>query len=195
MSEIIADLVKASGNPNGLYVTKKLLALTLKTEYEDYRAQVVNMMTKNAIEMAQNPYGNYAIQIVLDTYSSSLISRIIEAIKGRVVNLSLIKFSSNVIERCIEKADEKLKEELIRELMESENLFGIMKNRFGSYVVQKALGFAKPELRVKFTERLQSIIPAGNRRQKTTKGTDTYSAPDSQINYKESLSFNEYTQY
>ena len=184
MSEIIADLPKTSGNPNGLYVTKKLLSLTLKVGYEDYKPQVVNIMTKNAIEMVQNPYGNYAIQIVLDTYSPSLISGIIEAIKGRVSNLCLIKFSSNVIERCIEKAAGKLKEELIRELMDSDNLFGIMKNRFGSYVVQKALAFAEPRLRMEFKEKLQSILLSENRKRKivTSKGADSTSEPDFQIN-------------
>lgn len=181
MTEIIEDLPRASNNPNGLYVTKKLLSLTLKPEYENYKTEVVEMMIKNAIEMAQNPYGNYAVQIVLDTYPLTLITGIIEMLKGRIVNLSLIKFSSNVIERCIEKADDDLKEQLIRELMESESLFGVMKNRFGSYVVQKALAFAKPSLRAEFKERLQSIIPLSTRKAKTTiKVNDTISIPNTQ---------------
>eukprot|EP00826_Nyctotherus_ovalis_P064850 TRINITY_DN9521_c0_g1_i3.p3 TRINITY_DN9521_c0_g1~~TRINITY_DN9521_c0_g1_i3.p3 ORF type:complete len:185 (-),score=50.05 TRINITY_DN9521_c0_g1_i3:99-653(-) len=182
MSEIIADLPRASANPNGLYVTKKLLSLTVKAEYEEYRARVVEAMGKSAIEMAQSPYGNYALQIVLDAYPPAAAMPIIEAIKGKVVNLSLTKYSSNVIERCIEKADEGLKEAIIRELMESENLFGIMRNRFGSYVVQKALAFAKPTLRAEFKEKLQSIIPSANKKVKTgpLKGNDTASALDFQ---------------
>lgn len=179
MSEIVEDLPRVSNNPNGLYVTKKLLSLTLKSEYEKYKTKVVEMMIKNAIVMAQSPYGNYAVQIVLNTYPLILITGIIEALKGKIVNLSLIKFSSNVIERCIEKANDDLKEQLIRELMNSESLFGVTKNRFGSYVVQKALAFAKPPLKVEFKERLQSIIPLSNRKAKTAvKVNDTISTTD-----------------
>lgn len=182
MSEIIADLPRVSASPNGLYVTKKLLSLTVKTEYEEYRGRVVEAMEKSAIEMAQNPYGNYALQIVLDAYPPAAAMGIVEAVRGKVVNLSLTKYSSNVIERCIEKADETRKEAIIRELMDSENLFGIMRNRFGSYVVQKALAFAKPTLRAEFKEKLQSIIPSANRKVKTEvlKGNDIAPAFDFQ---------------
>lgn len=174
MSEIVTNLVKTSSNSSGLHVTRKLISLSLKPEYEKYKVEIVQIMAKRAIEMSQNPFANYALQNALDSYPLPLIGGIIEAIKGKIVNLSLIRYSSNVVEHCIEKADEELREELIRELMNSENLAAIMKSRTGNYVVQKALAFAKPTLRTEFKERLQSIIPSSNKKPKVgiQKGVD-----------------------
>jgi len=166
MTEIITDILKVSANPNGLHVIKKLVTLTLKVEYEDYRAEMVKAMSRNAIEMAQDPYGNYALQIILDSYPLEITSDMVKVIKNKVVNLSLTKYSSNVVERCIEKASKELKEEMIRELMNAENLSAIVKNRFGSQIIQKALALAKPTLRAEFKEKLQSTIPSPNRKGK-----------------------------
>jgi hypothetical protein len=171
MTEIIGDMLKTSGNPNGLHVIKKLLPLALKVEYEKYREEIAQEIVKNTTEMAQNPYANFALQIVISTYPPSIVSKIIEVLKGKIVSLSLAKYSSSVIECCIEKVEEELKEEIIRELMDPENLAIIMKNQFGSYVIQKALAFAKPTLRAEFMKRLQSIIPVSSR--KVKKGAES----------------------
>lgn len=168
MAEVISDLPKVSSSPNGLHVVKKMISLTSKAEYEKHRAEITEILAKNAIEIAQNPYGNYALQLVIDTYPPSMISKIIEVIKGKVVSLSLTRYSSNVVERCVEKAEEGLREEIVKELMNSGNLAGIMKNRFGNFVVQKALAFASPSLRAEFKERLQSIIPSIGKKSKVT---------------------------
>eukprot|EP00826_Nyctotherus_ovalis_P057728 TRINITY_DN7901_c0_g1_i11.p1 TRINITY_DN7901_c0_g1~~TRINITY_DN7901_c0_g1_i11.p1 ORF type:complete len:230 (-),score=49.83 TRINITY_DN7901_c0_g1_i11:200-889(-) len=175
MAEIIGELLKVSSSPNGLHVAKKLISLTSKAEYEKHRVKIAETLAKNAIEIAQNPYGNYALQLVIDTYPTSITSKIIEVIKGKVVSLSVTRYSSNVVERCVEKAEEGLRDEVVKELMNSGSLMWIMKNRFGSFVVQKALAFASPSLRAEFKERLQSIIPPVSKKSKAaaTKGSES----------------------
>jgi hypothetical protein len=173
MTETITNIFKISTNSNGLHVIKKLVSLTLKVEYEKYKVEVVKGMSKSAIEMAQDPYANYVLQMVLDSYPPEITSGVMKVIKRKTINLSLTRYSSNVVERCIEKADEKLKEEIIKELMNAENLSRIMKNRFGTQIIQRALAFAKPVLKAEFTEKLQSTISSSSRKTKGTKGGES----------------------
>jgi len=155
MKEVIDDLCRTCGNANGLHVVKKLIALSSKGEYEKYQPKIVAAMIANSIEMAQNPYGNYALQIVLDCFPSDLSVGIIESIKGKVAQLSLTKYSSNVVERCMEKSGEKLRAELLKELIHSENLIGLMKNNFGNYVIQKALSLSTQQLKEELGTKLK----------------------------------------
>eukprot|EP00826_Nyctotherus_ovalis_P027477 TRINITY_DN2147_c0_g1_i1.p3 TRINITY_DN2147_c0_g1~~TRINITY_DN2147_c0_g1_i1.p3 ORF type:complete len:199 (+),score=45.74 TRINITY_DN2147_c0_g1_i1:1167-1763(+) len=198
MSEIIADLPRASGNSNGIHATKKILSLTLKAEYEKYRTEVAQAMVKDAVEMAQDPFGNYALQMVLDTYPPNITSGIIEIIKSKIASLSLVKYSSNVVECCMKRAAGKQREEFIRELVESENLPTVLKSRFGSQIVQKALALAEPALKAEFKERLQSIISSTSKKQKiyTIQSSGSYTpGPDLYHQNLNLSSFNDYTYY
>jgi hypothetical protein len=71
-------------------------------------------------------------------------------LRNKLSQLSIQKFSSNVIEKCLEKADEKTKSLYIEELSHSDKLsgnlkfiitlcLGLIRNSYGNYVVQKAL--------------------------------------------------------
>lgn len=159
MTEIIDDLARASGNANGLHVTKKLMSLTLKPEYKKFQPEIVKQVIKNSIEMSQNPYGNYAVQIVLDNYSREGILGIIESLKGKVPQLSSTKYSSNVIEKCMEKADDKLRDQIIYEIVNADSLIGLMKNKFGNFVIQKALSLSTLQIKEELVARLQQNIP------------------------------------
>jgi hypothetical protein len=51
----------------------------------------------------QDPYGNYVVQYVLDRCSSDEIRPVTSCPLGRIASLSVQKYSSNVIEKCLEK--------------------------------------------------------------------------------------------
>lgn len=159
MSEIITDLPRASGNASGLHVTKKLMSLTLKSEYQKYQAEVVKKMMNSSIEMAQNPYGNYAIQIALDCYNQELVIGIIQTLRGKIPQLSITKYSSNVIEKCLEKSEGELRAEIIHELASSDNAFGLMKNKFGNFVIQKAFVLGDHKSKEELIAKLQQSLP------------------------------------
>lgn len=59
----------------------------------------MNVITQNALPLVQDPFGNYVVQYVLELgdakYSDDLIRRFIEPVR----ELSVQKFSSNVIEK------------------------------------------------------------------------------------------------
>ena len=80
------------------------------------------------------------IQVIVESWSD--YRDIINLYKGHFFKLSLEKYASNVIERCIEK-DEEILNEYIDEIVNSNCIFDVMKSNFGNYVIQKALKLAK----------------------------------------------------
>ena len=62
--------------------------------------------------------------------------------KGYFFKLSLEKYASNVIERCIEK-DEEILNNYIDEIIYSNCLYRVMKSNYGNYVIQKVIKLAK----------------------------------------------------
>ena len=52
--------------------------------------------------MIEDPFGNYLVQNVLKLKSELRNNQILNFIAGDFVRLSQLKFSSNVIEKCLE---------------------------------------------------------------------------------------------
>lgn len=62
-SHILDNFVYLANNSNGLCVAKKLIFL----EYKNLNfPRLMQIMLENSIQLIQNPYGNYAIQIAID---------------------------------------------------------------------------------------------------------------------------------
>jgi hypothetical protein len=64
------------------------------------------------------------------------------------------KFSSNVVEKCLELANDKLKVKMIEELINPERLPRLLQDPYANYVIQKALSVSK---KAQF-ERLVAVI-------------------------------------
>lgn len=62
-------------------------------------------------------YGNYVISHVLEHGKPSDKLFVINKIKKRVIQLSMHKFGSNVIEKCLVHSDKKQKDEIIGEII------------------------------------------------------------------------------
>jgi len=101
---------------------------------------------ENYKEFILHPCGNFVVQGIVEFWDDYL--DIINLYKNFLFNLSLEKYSSNVIERFIER-DEKVLEEYIDEIVASKKIYEIMKSKFGNYVIQKAIKLAKNEYKKK----------------------------------------------
>ncbi|KAM5579830.1 pumilio [Rosa sericea] len=104
---------------------------------------VVDEILESAYVLAQNQYGNYVTQHVLEKGKPYERSQIISKLIGKVVQLSQHKYASNVIEKCLEHGDvaerELMIDEIIGQLEENDNLLPMMKDQFANYVIQKVL--------------------------------------------------------
>ena len=136
-SYIFDNFLYISNNNNGIYVIKKILTLVNKKKLHD---KLKNIVKENALYLIQQPFANFVIQVIVESWSD--YRDIINLYKGHFFKLSLEKYASNVIERCIEK-DEEILNEYIDEIVNSNCIFDVMKSNFGNYVIQKALKLAK----------------------------------------------------
>ena len=132
---ICNDFLFIANNPNGLCVIKKVIEVTNNTMYFD---NVFEQLYKNALLLIQNPYGNYALQHALDVWDISQSERLIAQFQGNLIYLSIQKYSSNVIEKCLEKSPLflfKFCQELLGDNSHS-TLVLFLRNTFGNFVIQ-----------------------------------------------------------
>ncbi|KAI4325191.1 hypothetical protein MLD38_030609 [Melastoma candidum] len=104
---------------------------------------VVDEILESVYVLAQDQYGNYVTQHVLERGKPEERSRIISQLAGKIVLMSQHKYASNVIEKCLEYGDTEEREILIQEIIgwpeENDNLVAMMKDQFANYVIQKIL--------------------------------------------------------
>ncbi|KFK24590.1 hypothetical protein AALP_AAs67532U001500 [Arabis alpina] len=93
--------------------------------------------------LAQDQYGNYVIQHVLEHGKPDERTVIITELAGKIVQMSQQKFASNVVEKCLTFGGPEERELLVNEMLgttdENEPLQAMMKDQFANYVVQKVL--------------------------------------------------------
>ena len=139
---ILENFMTLACNPNGLCLVKKIIILGYKKEIFP---KIQNELIKNALTLIQNPYGNYALQTALEHWELIDLKDIIKMFYNKNSIFASQKFSSNVIEKCIEKSEEFLNN-FIEELVSNQNTISIlMTNTYGNYVMQTALKITKNE--------------------------------------------------
>lgn len=63
------------------------------------RESLVDFISQNAIELIQDPYGNYAVQEIMEKWKDQNFTTLFNKAKGKIAQLSIQKFSSNVVEK------------------------------------------------------------------------------------------------
>ncbi len=122
VEEALARLPELCNDANGLCLAKKLIPVCAKDMALVVR--VVGTMAKCSVDLAQSPYGNYAIQVALDSFDAEHCVPLLESLRGKYAQLSMLKFSSNAVERCLEKAPMGVRNEILRELTSADKLLG-----------------------------------------------------------------------
>lgn len=123
------------------------------------RIQLVNEITYNALTLVQDPYGNYVVQYILDLNDSRFSDAIIRQFFGNVCALSVQKFSSNVIEKCVRVAESNTRKLLIDEFLNRTRLEKLLRDSYGNYCVQTALDYADPNQRTLLVEGIRPVLP------------------------------------
>jgi hypothetical protein len=141
---IFENFLNLTNNSNGIYIIKKILTFTQKNNFHEKLKLIVK---KNALFLIKQSYGNFVIQVIIESWED--YKEIIDLFKGHFFDLSLEKYASNVIERCIEK-DKEILENYINEIIESKLISDVMKSNYGNYVVQKVIKLASGESKKNF---------------------------------------------
>jgi hypothetical protein len=96
-------------------------------------------LTEDCIEIIQNPFGNYIIQYTLDLWGADTCSNLLQVIEQNLVLLSMQKYSSNVVEKCFDMISAVKRSKWINELFHLNRIMCLIKNKYGNYVLQKAV--------------------------------------------------------
>ena len=140
---ILENFLELAYNNNGICVVKKILTFTHKKNLHEKLKIIVK---ENANQLISHPYGNFVIQVVVESWND--YDEILCLFDKKFYNLSLEKYASNVVERCIEK-DEKILNNYIEEIVNINRIYDVMKSNYGNYVIQKAIILAKGEYKQK----------------------------------------------
>ncbi|KAI8028583.1 hypothetical protein LOK49_LG02G03396 [Camellia lanceoleosa] len=68
---------------------------------------------------------------------------ILAQLVGSYVPLSMNKYGSNVVEKCLREAGEDQVSRIIREIVSSQNFLMVLQDPYGNYVAQSALAISK----------------------------------------------------
>ncbi|XP_010935724.1 pumilio homolog 1 [Elaeis guineensis] len=140
ISSFYGHVVALSSHPYGCRVIQRVLE-----HCNDPKTQSIMMdeILQSVCSLAQDQYGNYVIQHVLQHGKPEERSAIISKLTGQIVKMSQQKFASNVVEKCLTYGSPEERQLLINEMLgstdENEPLQVMMKDQFANYVVQKVL--------------------------------------------------------
>ncbi|TVY84508.1 Pumilio domain-containing protein [Lachnellula suecica] len=126
----------------------------------DQKAWLIRQISNTAIQLVQDPFGNYVVQYILDLNEPIFTEPLVAMFQGRVPQLSKQKFSSNVIEKCLRCAQEPSKDMLIEEMLQPSELDRLLRDSFANYVIQTALDYANPQMKTRLIEAIRPYLPA-----------------------------------
>ena len=103
---------------------------------------MVNVIIDNIDKLINDENGNFSIQKIITKLNENVYnSRIFNYIQDKIIKLSVQKFSSNVIETFLITIPI-YKDKIISKLKENNNIINLLLDKYGNYIVQKALSYA-----------------------------------------------------
>lgn len=162
---IQANLLYIACHRHGCCVLQRCLDYGNKQQCQ----QLSQEIAKHTIKLSLDPYGNYVVQYVLNKYSvggdaqntdNQVIDIIIQEIKSNFIQLSLHKFGSNVIEKCLKIS--LISKDLIDNLIvldHGQAFNQLLNDPFGNYVLQTSLDVANLEQFEQLSKILLPLLP------------------------------------
>ena len=144
---ILNNFSKLCLDVNGICIVKNFIK-TNSIENDKQRMKII--IDNNFILLAQSPFGNYAIQFLIEKLKTFELNEIFEALIERIYKLSIQQFSSNVVEKALEKMDNINLEKALDKLFFQGKFIFLLKNKFGKFVIIKAMNYMDKDLRTKF---------------------------------------------
>lgn len=124
-----------SNNNNGICIVKKIIFIENQIKNENFE-KLKNLFIFHAQNLIQNPFGNYALQFVFKIWDKNDCFEIMKKFYDKILFYSIQKFSSNVIERCIEISDD-FSNYYFNFIINNKNSINyLLINNYGNYVIQ-----------------------------------------------------------
>jgi pumilio RNA-binding family len=121
---------------------------------------IMSEVLGSALVLMQHPYGNYALQTVLDIWKEEAAHEFCSAVQGKVSQLCLQKYASNVIEKALKV--ENIRKWISREIMGNGKIEELMMSQYGSYVLRTAAENCEEEERREMMGVVKMGLEVGN---------------------------------
>ncbi|EIW72686.1 hypothetical protein TREMEDRAFT_72846 [Tremella mesenterica DSM 1558] len=153
---IAANLIEVATHRHGCCVLQRSIDHASPAQ----RMQLVTEIIFNSLYLVQDPFGNYVIQYILDLNDARFSEPLIRTFIGNVCSLSVQKFSSNVVEKCIRVADPEVRKSLVSEVLNRSRLEKLLRDSYGNYVIQTILDYCELSQRMVLVECIRPILPS-----------------------------------
>ncbi|KAJ8770987.1 hypothetical protein K2173_022888 [Erythroxylum novogranatense] len=161
VSTFFDQVVTLSTHPYGCRVIQRILE---HCQDPKTQSKVMDEILGSVSMLAQDQYGNYVVQHVLEHGKPHERSAIIKDLAGKIVQMSQQKFASNVVEKCLTFGGPNERQLLVNEMLgttdENEPLQAMMKDQFANYVVQKVLETCEDQQRELILTRIKVHLNA-----------------------------------
>ena len=132
---------------NGICLIKNFIKTNTLIEN---KKRINEEIVKNFVILAESPFGNYGIQYIIENWNKNELNDIKRKIIENIYKLSVQQFSSNVVEKAIEVFNDEQREKMIRKLCFEGNFIILLKNKFGRFVLHKAISYMSFNLKNDF---------------------------------------------
>lgn len=116
---------------------------------KDQKKRLIDQIISHTKHFVRNPYGNYVLQYVLELKDLDINASIGKQLLGSLIELVTYeksrKFSSNVIEKCLQINHKDVKNAMVKEMLDADSYLPFLEDQYGNYVVQKTLSVAEKD--------------------------------------------------
>lgn len=120
------------------------------------RDHLVDKIIECAVNLVQDAFGNYVVQYVIDLNCPDANGRLAMIFIQSMHVLATQKFSSNVIEKCLQQNTSPMQQIMIQEISQPSNIIRMINDQYANYVVQRALSLAEPQLLSKMLKEIKN---------------------------------------
>ncbi|XP_047049553.1 putative pumilio homolog 7, chloroplastic [Lolium rigidum] len=124
----------------------------------EHKERLVAAIARNGFELAQDAYGNYVVQYVIELKVAAANASLAQQFEGKYVQLSMQKFSSNVVEKCLKVFKDADKANIILELLAAPHFERLLQHPYANYVVYAALQNSKGALHSALTNAMRPHV-------------------------------------
>jgi len=142
---IVNNCIDIATHKHGCCVIQRCLDHASKKQ----KAELCKVVSENAYELVKDQYGNYVVQYVLELKDTDQKTRqrIADELSTDIVELSKQKFSSNVVEKCLQSGIGSIREHFLNLMMSDDTLIEVVCDKFANYVLQRFLANADEDER------------------------------------------------
>ncbi len=150
---IIENSKELSLNANSVFILKQFIAtITI----EENKKRIINVLKKNFLIISENPFGNYAIQYIFEVWPLKECEDIIYEIFDKVNDLSCHRFSLNIVIKALNIFSLEYRNKLIYILCFNPNILNLFNNKFGNFVINKAVDNMDNNMKINFQQFLEN---------------------------------------